>query len=196
MPPPLSRRRLDLAGPLRRVSTPVRVLSRRGLVGSRTGERSGLNCGVGDDAGVGIFGAKRVAKKPLRLTSELALFVLLAVVLGGIGWNMAEAEMKLRKEGLAADGTVVRVSAAPSKGGDDFLIRFPLPNGRTAEGKASPFLDNDLKVGQKVKIRYFPEQTSRVWTEDRNSGVWLPVTFFAAALASLVVGRWRNARRA
>ncbi|WP_328991445.1 hypothetical protein OG394_34750 [Kribbella sp. NBC_01245] len=150
----------------------------------------------GDDAGVGIFRSKKVAKKPLRLTSELALFVLLAVVLGAIGWNLAEAEMKLRKDGVTADGTVVRVLGSPTRGGDDFLIRFGLPGGRKAEGKASPYLDNDLKVGQSVKIRYFPAQTTRVWTEDRNSGVWLPVTFFAAALASLVVGRWRNARRA
>lgn len=149
---------------------------------------------MGDDAGVGIFRSKKVAKKPFRLTSELALFVLLAVVLGGVGWNQTQAEMKLRKEGLTADGTVVRVLKA-TKGSDEFIIRYSLPSGRKAEGEAAPFLDTDLKVGQSVRIRYFPAHTTRVWTEDRNFGVWLPATLFAGALASLVVGRWRNARR-
>ncbi|MFC0627735.1 DUF3592 domain-containing protein [Kribbella deserti] len=142
-----------------------------------------------------VLGRKAAAKKPVRVTSELALFVLFAIVLGAVGWNLAQDEMKLRKEGKTATGTVVRVIEAPSKGGDDFVIRYALPSGRKADGTASPFLENDLKVGQTVKIRYYPEKTGRVWTEDRNSGVWLPTAFFAGAVFCLYYGRRRNIYR-
>ena len=115
------------------------------------------------------------------------LYMLLTLI------RVVRRQRELRERGVVSEGEVIAFQSKSTTGGGGRtyyapVVQLPMPGGNHIQVISSTYLrDKTYSIGQRVKMRYLPEEPDRADLDSETGSWFLPAAFSIAMIVCFTV---------